>query len=120
MYFSTKIVSLPLSNYCNMIVFNQKKQLSNHLKTLKESSKSIGFVPTMGALHEGHLSLLKQSVLDNNLTVISIFVNPTQFNNQEDLAKYPRTLETDIAKIKTISDTIIIYAPTVDDIYEKK
>jgi pantoate--beta-alanine ligase len=72
----------------------------------------------MGALHSGHLSLLQESILNNTHTVISIFVNPTQFNNKEDLEKYPRTLDHDVEKIKTISESIIVYAPTVDDIYE--
>ena len=72
----------------------------------------------MGALHVGHLSLLNKSIGNNATTVISIFVNPTQFNNPEDLKKYPRTLESDVEKIKTISEKILIYAPTVEDIYD--
>ena len=101
-----------------MNVFNNKADLNNFINNNSSLNSTIGFVPTMGALHEGHLSLLKNSTENNSLTVISIFVNPTQFNNQEDLAKYPRTLDNDVEKIKSVSDKIIVYAPTVDDIYE--
>ena len=103
-----------------MLIFNNKFDLSTHLTAFWQSKQSIGFVPTMGALHQGHLSLLQKSMNENEITVISIFVNPTQFNNLEDLKKYPRTLDADIEKIKSISDKIIIYAPTVEDIYENK
>jgi len=101
-----------------MLIFNKKAALVNHLKPTFESIESIGFVPTMGALHEGHLSLMATSLKNNALTVVSIFVNPTQFNNPEDLKKYPRTLEKDVENIKKISQHIIVYAPAVDDIYE--
>ena len=101
-----------------MQIFNNKASLNNYLSSLGSINSTIGFVPTMGALHNGHLSLLKKSIENNTVTVISIFVNPTQFNNQEDLAKYPRTLENDVEKVKSVSDKIVVYAPTVDDIYE--
>lgn len=101
-----------------MLIFNNKASLDTHLSPLRTQGKSIGFVPTMGALHSGHLSLLQRSMAENSLTVISIFVNPTQFNNAEDLEKYPRTLERDVAKIKSISSDIIVFAPTVDDMYD--
>ena len=101
-----------------MNIFSNKVDLKNHLRKNKLNKSSVGFVPTMGALHAGHLSLLKKSIENNATTIISIFVNPTQFNNQEDLEKYPRTLENDVEKIKTISDNIIVYAPTIEDIYE--
>ena len=99
----------------SMLVFNKQNDLKAHLKA--NISATIGFVPTMGALHQGHLSLMEESMRNNDLTIVSIFVNPTQFNNSEDLAKYPRSLEADIEKIKTVSDDIIIYAPSAQDIY---
>ena len=101
-----------------MKIFEKQAELKSFLKSISTKNSTLGFVPTMGALHDGHLSLLRQSIESNTISVISIFVNPTQFNNSEDLEKYPRTLEHDVAKVKTISDSIIIYAPTVDDIYE--
>ncbi|WP_298307402.1 pantoate--beta-alanine ligase [Flavobacterium sp.] len=101
-----------------MHIFSKKADLINHLKENNLDKSTVGFVPTMGALHAGHLSLLKKSIENNAITVISIFVNPTQFNNPEDLKKYPRTLESDVEKIKTISEKILIYAPTVEDIYD--
>lgn len=103
-----------------MHVFYGKSALINYLKSIKTNQSSIGFVPTMGALHQGHLSLMKQSLSENNVTVVSIFVNPTQFNNPEDLAKYPRTLDDDLKKINDLSPEIIVYAPPIDDIYDGK
>jgi pantoate--beta-alanine ligase len=101
-----------------MLIFNNKASLNAYLLQLREQGKTIGFVPTMGALHRGHLSLLERSVSGNDITVMSIFVNPTQFNNTEDLEKYPRTLEQDIEQIKSLNSDVIIFAPTVDDMYE--
>lgn len=103
-----------------MQIFNKNIDLTEFLTPFKTSPSTIGFVPTMGALHEGHLALMKQSLQDNDLTVVSIFVNPTQFNNLEDLDKYPRTLEADVKKISGLSDKIIVFAPTVEDIYQGK
>ena len=100
-----------------MLIFNKQSDLIAHLKSYLNVKTTIGFVPTMGALHQGHLSLLKQSFDENEITVLSIFVNPTQFNNAQDLAKYPRTIDSDVVKIKSISDKTIIYTPTEDDIY---
>lgn len=103
-----------------MLIFNQQVALSAHLAAISDAETTIGFVPTMGALHQGHLSLLKESLNNNTLTIISIFVNPTQFNSAEDLAKYPRTLDSDVDKIKKLSPEIIVYAPDVTDIYHEK
>lgn len=103
-----------------MLVFSKKDDLAIFLDPLKNQKKTIGFVPTMGALHEGHLSLLENSLKDNDITVVSIFVNPTQFNNSEDLEKYPRTLEQDIKKIETLSKDVVVFSPSVDEIYEGK
>jgi pantoate--beta-alanine ligase len=107
-------------NKTPMHIFYGKAALIDYLKSIKTKDSSIGFVPTMGALHQGHLSLMQQSMQENLTTVVSIFVNPTQFNNPEDLAKYPRTLEEDIKKIANLSPEIIVFAPTIDDIYEGK
>jgi pantoate--beta-alanine ligase len=109
------------ANYFNktaMHIFYGKAALRDYLESIKTSNFTIGFVPTMGALHQGHLSLMQQSMQENQATVVSIFVNPTQFNNPEDLAKYPRTIEEDIKKMTDLSPEIILYAPTVEDIYE--
>src|SRR6478609_9510774 len=107
-------------NHKNMLVIKKQSDLRETLKSISSntSENSIGFVPTMGALHQGHLSLVAKSISENGITVVSIFVNPTQFNNASDLEKYPRTIEADIEKLKTLSDDILVYAPSVDDIYE--
>jgi pantoate--beta-alanine ligase len=115
-----KTVSLHLIYHSLMHIFNTQLELVSYLKLASNSKTTIGFVPTMGALHFGHLSLLQEAFDNNSIVVISIFVNPTQFNNPSDLEKYPRTFDADIEKIKTISDTIIVFAPTVNDIYEGK
>ncbi|WP_177731246.1 pantoate--beta-alanine ligase [Flavobacterium inviolabile] len=101
-----------------MFVFAKKADLAHHLAQIGNTKKTVGLVPTMGALHQGHLSLLSKSCSENDITVISIFVNPTQFNNQEDLEKYPRTIERDIEKVRSVSENILIFSPTVEDIYE--
>src|SRR5690554_2966095 len=101
-----------------MNVFHSQSGLTQCLNPLRQSGKSIGFVPTMGGIHSGHLSLTEQALKENQVVVVSIFVNPTQFNNSEDLDKYPRTLEQDVEQIRQLSGQIIIYAPDVDDIYE--
>jgi len=102
-----------------MKVFSSKHELSEIITELKAKGNTLGFVPTMGALHQGHLSLVKEALDKNNVVIVSVFVNPTQFDNPEDLKKYPRTLERDVTLLETVSKSkILVYAPTVEDIYE--
>lgn len=98
-----------------MFLIETKRELKDKLK----QSGTIGFVPTMGALHRGHISLVKQAVSENNTVVVSIFVNPTQFNDQSDLERYPRTLETDL-KLLEETGCQFVFAPNVYEIYPEK
>lgn len=100
-----------------MKVFTKKSEIQNELEFKRKKNSSVGCVPTMGALHNGHLALVKEALKNNNIVVVSIFVNPTQFNNPSDLENYPRTLESDMKLLETISSDILVFAPTVDDIY---
>lgn len=101
-----------------MIICHIKEDLRQVLDDLRSKKQTLGFVPTMGALHEGHLSLIKQGLLENSKIVVSIFVNPTQFDNASDLEKYPRSLEHDLELLQALSNDIIVYAPSAEDIYE--
>ena len=85
----------------------------------KQQGLSVGLVPTMGALHEGHASLIRQCVADNQLTVVSVFVNPTQFNDPKDLQHYPRTFEADAQLIASLGGDIV-FAPSVEEIYPQE
>ena len=100
-----------------MLVFRDISGLQNQIKKLKNNEKVIGFVPTMGALHNGHLSLVKKSISQNDFTVVSIFINPTQFNNVDDLNTYPSDLEEDVKLLKSISDKIIVFNPEPNELY---
>jgi pantoate--beta-alanine ligase len=101
-----------------MRIFNNKKDLKDCLLDYKTNKKTIGFVPTMGALHQGHLSLIEKAKQKNDIVVVSIFVNPTQFNNTEDLEKYPKTIENDI-QLLTSGSCDILFSPSVAEIYPK-
>ena len=102
-----------------MKTYSKKQEITAVINAIKAKKETIGFVPTMGALHLGHLQLVKEALKNNDKVVVSIFVNPTQFDNNNDLEKYPRTLEKDISLLKTVSkNNILVYAPTVEDIYE--
>ena len=102
-----------------MLLIKTRKQLIMHLSTLKENH-SLGLVPTMGALHIGHAALVNRAVEENNAVVISIFVNPTQFNNTDDLEKYPQTLMADIEVLERISKDIIVFAPSIEEMYAEE
>ena len=91
-------------------------KLKAELRKAREKGKTIGLVPTMGALHEGHASLVRRSVSENDVTVVSVFLNPTQFNDQTDLAKYPRTLEADCQLLEECGANIV-FAPSVEEVY---
>jgi len=99
-----------------MIIYRKIKDIIHHLDNQRKDGYTIGFVPTMGALHSGHISLIKASNIDNDLTVCSIFVNPTQFNNSEDFEKYPSTLDNDIDQLE-LHDCDILFLPNTEEIY---
>ncbi len=100
-----------------MKIIKSKKELQSEIGILKASGKSIGFVPTMGALHTGHKSLVERCAAENNVCVVSIFVNPTQFNNTEDLEKYPRNLDQDAELLESIGCQVV-FAPESNEMYE--
>ena len=99
-----------------MKVIHTIKDLQAELSVLKAQGKKVGLVPTMGALHAGHTSLVKRSVNENEVTVVSVFVNPTQFNDKNDLVKYPRTLDADCKLLKACGATYA-FAPSVEEMY---
>ncbi len=99
-----------------MKVIHTIKDLQAELSVLKAQGKKVGLVPTMGALHAGHASLVKRSVNENEVTVVSVFVNPTQFNDKNDLVKYPRTLDADCKLLEACGATYT-FAPSVEEMY---
>ena len=100
-----------------MLIFRDTSRVQNHLHNLKNIGKTIGFVPTMGSLHDGHISLVKQSLIQTDITVVSIFINPTQFNNIDDLKTYPSDIDKDLKLLSSISDKIIVFNPAPDELY---
>ena len=99
-----------------MLIIHKISELQSQLQTERQKGHTIGLVPTMGALHEGHASLVRRSVSENDVTVVSIFLNPTQFNDKSDLERYPRTLEADCQLLEQCGAQIV-FAPSVEEIY---
>lgn len=99
-----------------MQVFHKIVELQNKLFEDRKNGKSVGLVPTMGALHEGHASLVKKSVKDNDVTVVSVFVNPTQFNDPKDLSSYPRDIEADCKLLEEVGADYV-FTPSVEEMY---
>lgn len=107
------------SNELVMKLVSKKSELKAILEPLRAAGKQIGFVPTMGALHQGHLSLVTRAQKKNDVVVVSVFVNPTQFDNQEDLVKYPKTLAADQAMLEQIGCDVL-FVPTVAEMYPEQ
>ena len=101
-----------------MQVFSDTAQIKAVVDAFKAQQLTIGFVPTMGALHKGHLALVEKALANNDKVFVSVFVNPTQFNNSDDLDKYPRDLENDMRLLESISKELLIFAPSVDAMYQ--
>lgn len=102
-----------------MQIVSTKRELQDLVKACKTEGKTIGLVPTMGALHQGHASLVKRAVEDNDICIVSVFVNPTQFNNKEDLEKYPRNIERDAQLLSSIG-AHYVFAPTPEEMYSEE
>ena len=101
-----------------MICVSLTKEIENQLKKSRKKNKTVGLVPTMGSLHSGHLSLIEQAYEKNDVVWVSIFVNPIQFNNSNDLKNYPRNLKNDISKIQHLSDKVRVFNPSVKEMYK--
>jgi pantoate--beta-alanine ligase len=101
-----------------MQLVKTKKELRSRLDFRPGTGKRTALVPTMGALHRGHLALVERAVRENDLVVVSIFINPTQFNNPEDLEKYPKSLDNDLALLRDVQGELLVFAPPVSEMYE--
>lgn len=102
-----------------MIVYRTKEDLGGHLNSFRRENKSIGLVPTMGALHQGHISLVEKAKSENDVVVVTIFVNPTQFNDPGDLDSYPRTLDRDLEELQKL-EADLIFVPSVKEMYPEE
>lgn len=102
-----------------MRIIETVAELQSFIQQEKEDGRSVGFVPTMGALHSGHISLVEQCVQENDLCVVSIFVNPNQFNNADDLKHYPRTMEADCGLLEA-AGVDVVFSPSVDEVYPEE
>ena len=101
-----------------MQIIKEKAVLAQVISTFKSKGSSIGFVPTMGALHDGHLSLVRQAASICDVVFVSIFINPTQFDNATDLDNYPRTLEEDVKKLDQLGLNVVVFSPNASELYD--
>lgn len=121
MIFTIFIIHLySITNSASMELFYDHISFQNYINRQKEMGKKIGFAPTMGALHKGHLSLYEKAKPENDIITSSIFVNPTQFDNASDLKKYPRNIEEDLEILKNSKLVDVVYIPSIEDIYPEK
>ncbi len=95
-----------------MHIYEKRRDLVSSVATLLQAQKTVGFVPTMGALHKGHMALVERALKENDIVIVSVFVNPTQFNNSEDLVNYPRTLTSDVQLLSELSTNIMYCTAT--------
>jgi pantoate--beta-alanine ligase len=102
-----------------MIVYRTKTDLTGHLLSLQDEGKTIGLVPTMGALHQGHMSLVEKARAENDIVVVTIFVNPTQFNDPSDLDHYPRTLDQDLELLRQL-EADLVFVPSIKEMYPEE
>lgn len=102
-----------------MQLFKTKSEIRSYLSAFKPGIPEVGLVPTMGALHLGHLALVERAIAENGLVIVSIFVNPTQFNNSEDLDRYPKTLERDLKLLQRSNGNVVVFAPPVGEMYQE-
>lgn len=109
----------PIFHFKYMKVVDTKKELTGLIEAYRNSNKTIGLVPTMGALHEGHLSLVQEANKICDISIVTIFVNPTQFNDPEDLKRYPRTPDADLALLES-AGCDIVFMPSVEEVYPEK
>ncbi len=117
MQFPSIILILHELKKSNLQLYQENQPLQAAMLKLKNNAQIVGLIPTMGALHEGHLSLIREAKRQSDVVVVSIFVNPTQFNNSSDLDKYPRTLEEDLKLLKQNFKDLIIFSPTINEVY---
>lgn len=101
-----------------MELFRTREQIEQYTQGCRDAGNTLGLVPTMGALHQGHLELVTRAMSDNDRVMVSIFVNPTQFDNSEDLARYPRSLDSDLEKLRTLSPNLVVFAPEAEEMYQ--
>ena len=115
------VLSILINSWMNTVeLHTQSATLQSVIERSKAEGKKIGFVPTMGALHEGHLNLVKRAYSENDLVVVSIFVNPTQFNNPMDLELYPRMLDQDQKVLSSLGFDILLFAPSTKEVYPEQ